>query len=308
MYLNWPSERVLDDSRSLAWYQPQCNLVLDFHGDPLKAKLVVFSDGNHHMALLPSLKAFYAANPELDDIFYATTPPGPLVAMMKAGGLHLGNLTLSITPHVFISPPHVLELLQSYGFVRSYMFMARNQGSVLLIQHGNPKGITGIQDLMRPDVRLFISHPDTESVSHQGYRKTLESMAVHQGISAWDFIEEVFGRTQVKGKRIHHREAPEAVASGSADAAIVYYHLAIYYNRIFPETFAIIPLGGTVDHPEPAPENQITEIHIGIVDNGGPWGMHFIDFMLSRAVADIYADHGLQHMLDIKHQKPRRRL
>ncbi len=28
---------------------------VDFHGDPTKANIVVFSDGNHHMALLHSL-------------------------------------------------------------------------------------------------------------------------------------------------------------------------------------------------------------------------------------------------------------
>jgi hypothetical protein len=307
MQLKWPRERVEENLNSIEWYQPESNIVLDFHGDPLKAKLVVFSDGNHNMALLPSLKAYFTENPELGDIFYATIPPGPLVAMMKAGALQLGNLTLSIKPHVFISPPHVIDLLQQYGMVRTYTFLAQNQGSVLLIRHDNPKNIAGIKDLMREDVRLFISSPEMESVSHQGYRNTLETMAFHQGISPRAFSMGVLFRTLVKGKRIHHREAPEAVASGRADVAIVYYHLALHYTRIFPDTFAIIPLGGTVEQPKPVPENKITEIYIGVVDNGGQWGMDFFDFMLTRTVANIYTDHGLVHVLDIEKQKEQRR-
>ena len=31
----------------------------------------------------------------------------------------------------------------------------------------------------------------------------------------------------VFGERIHHREAPQALADGKADVAMVYYHLAL---------------------------------------------------------------------------------
>jgi hypothetical protein len=52
---------------------------LDFHGDPVRAKLVVFSDGNHHMALGECLEHFLAANPGAGDVFYAATPPRVIV-------------------------------------------------------------------------------------------------------------------------------------------------------------------------------------------------------------------------------------
>jgi len=56
MVLDWPSETVLAEDKIEQWHQPVSNRVLDFHGDPIKANLVVFSDGNHHMALLQSLQ------------------------------------------------------------------------------------------------------------------------------------------------------------------------------------------------------------------------------------------------------------
>ena len=187
MPLIWPIETVSKDPPAVVWHQPASNIVLDFHGDPLKARLVVFSDGNHHMALEPALRAFYKAYPEVEDIFYATTPPGPIIAFLKMGALQLGNLKLSLQPDLFISPPRVMAQLQKEGFVRSHQLLARNRGSVLLVGKGNPKQITGIADLMRDDVRLFISNPDTETVSYEGYRETLAQMAADQGLAMAEF-------------------------------------------------------------------------------------------------------------------------
>ncbi len=291
--LDWPIETVLPEDSAMDWRQPASNIVLDFHGDPLKAKLAVFSDGNHHMALLPALRAFYKANPAVRDIFYATTPPAPIVSWLKTGSLRLGHLILSLQPHLFISPPHVMDRLKDEGLIHSHRRLACNQGSVLLIRHGNPKGINTVEDLMHDDVRLFISNPETEAVSYEGYRQTLESMAASQGISAEAYSQAVFGETVVWGRRIHHREAPEAVAAGVADAAMVYYHLALRYTRIFPHVFEIIPLGGTKAQPAPHPENRIAEIHIGLVDDGGEWGSQLLEFMQGPEVAQIYLENGL---------------
>lgn len=47
--LEWPPEIVCGGETTEAWQQPGSNRVLDCHGDPGKAGLVVFSDGNHHM-------------------------------------------------------------------------------------------------------------------------------------------------------------------------------------------------------------------------------------------------------------------
>lgn len=295
MSLQWPSETVVDGAPSEVWSQPSSNIVLDFHGDPLKAQLVVFSDGNHHMALLPALKAFRQAHPGVGDIFYATTPPAPILSLLKAGTLRLGNLSLSIRPHLFISPPHVMDRLQVEGYVTSHQLLARNRGSVLLIRGGNPKAIRGVEDLMREDVKLFISNPDTESVSYRGYRQTLEGMAGRLGVDQDTFCDSVFGSTVVWGQRIHHREAPESIAAGQADAAIVYYHLALRYARIFPDLFDFIPLGGTQSAPSPPSENLIAAIHMGLVGDGGDCGAAAMDFLQGPVVADIYARHGLRH-------------
>jgi len=293
MALNWPTETALPEERTESWSEPGSNKVLDFHGDPLKAKLVVFSDGNHHMALQEALKAFYDRNPKVEDIFYATTPPYPIVKLMQEGAIRLGNLILSVRPHVFISPPEVMEHIKKLGFIKQHVFVAQNQGSVLLIPRDNPKKIHSIPDLIRDDIRLFISNPETEKTSYSGYRQTLEGLARRQDLGVNAFCDAVFGDSAVFGERIHHREAPEAVAGDNADVAIVYYHLALRYTRIFPDIFDIIPLGGTKEQPAPPPENLIAQIHMGLIGDGGEWGEAFMKFMQSDVVAKIYDYHGL---------------
>lgn len=298
MTLHWPPETIQTGKKTTQWCQPASNIALDFHGDPFNAEVVVFSDGNHHMALLPSLQSFVEATPGVYDVFYATTPPGPLVSVIQNGALQLGNLVLSIRPHLFISPPHILDKLHEEGILDNHRMLARNQGSVLLVIKNNPKAIQSIADLMREDVRLFISNPDTESVSHLGYRETLIGIAAAQELNRDDFENAVFTSTLVPGECIHHREAPEAVASGAADAAIVYYHLALRYIRIFPGLFDMILLGGTPDQPAAHPQNRTAAIHMALVGDGGPWGEALMTFLLSRTVADIYHHHGLRHVLD----------
>jgi hypothetical protein len=293
MVLDWPEEPIIGYENPPKWHHAGSNLCLDFHGDPSVAKLRVFSDGNHHMALSETLQHFYERNPAVEHIFYATTPPGPILQLLRHGSLQLGHLILSATPHVFISPPHVLEMLVREGHMKTYSPFMRNRGSALLVKKGNPKDIHSIADLARNDVRLFLSNPKTETVSYESYVETLKGLAAREGIDPASVFDGAPGPTIVYGERIHHREAPQAVADGVADVAVVYYHLALRYTRIFPDLFEIIPLAGISDKDEPIPENIISETHVGLIGDGGPWGSMFVDLLASETVSDIYAKHGL---------------
>ncbi len=288
--LPWPEERARQSRENEAsWSQPGSNICLDFHGDPRRARLVVFSDGNHHMALAECLQGFLVENPGVDDIFYATTPPGVLVQALKGGGLQLGNLSLTVKPDIFLSPPDVLDSLVAGGYMREHIPFMKSRGNALLVRKGNPKAIRGIADLARDQVRLFLSNPDTERASYRVYADSLKALARKHGVAP-DFLDA--GRV-VYGERIHHREAPQALADGRADVAMVYYHLALRYTRIFPDLFELVPIGGTADNPQPEPENIVSRIHAGRVGDGGEWGSALLEFLQSDAVTEIYERHGL---------------
>lgn len=277
-----------------AWHHAGSNLCLDFHGDPLRAGLVVFSDGNHHMALAATLQAFAAAHPEVGDVFYATTPPGVLVAALRTGELWLGNLCLSRPPDVFLSPPGILEQLVQAGRVAAHHPFMASRGNVLLVRRGNPLCLSEVGDLLRDDVRMFISSPEHEQASYAVYRETLLNLAADGQRPVLAARLEAQDGGVLFGERIHHREAPQALYDGRAHVAPVYYHLALRYCRIFPDVFDFIPLGGTREDPQPAAGNVCTTYHAGLVGDGGRWGAAFLDYIYSDAVTAIYAEHGLR--------------
>lgn len=291
-WLNWPAEQATGPALELPRYRQNESLCLELHGDPVHARLVVVSDGNHHMALQEALHAFSLTHPMVGDIFYTTTPPRIAAQMLRAGGLEIGNLRLPITPHVFISPPAVLEPLVNDGYIQGHHPFMSSRGVVLLIPKNNPESIAGIADLLRPSVRLFLSNPITEKVSNQIYTDCLRRMAEQAGITL-DFLAHAPGQPDpsklVYGESIHHREAPQAIMDERADAALVFYHLALRYQRIFPQHFDFVwPVGSL--------GNQVCGTSIisnGLVGNGGEWGQLLLDFLSSDVVTKIYEYHGL---------------
>ncbi|MDH5408588.1 MAG: substrate-binding domain-containing protein [Gammaproteobacteria bacterium] len=292
--LKWPNESAKAVNQQDRWSHAGSNLCLDFHGDPVKAELVVFSDGNHHMALEESLSSF-AQTQSLNDIFYATTPPGVLVQLMKRGQIHLGNLTLSRQPDIFIGPQNILEQLKTDAYVQNIQHFMRSRCNVLLVADDNPKNINSIADILRDDVKLFISNPETEKASYQVYAETLCSLAKEQGLDAEEFtalLSSPAGKV-VYGECIHHRELPQSIAAGRSDVAMVYYHLALRYTRIFPGQFKIIPLGGDEKNPQPTPAHHITDYYVGMVNPDNPLTDKLIEHLLSQQVTDIYTEHGL---------------
>ena len=296
MQLNWPYEGAAPSGNSTPCFiQPASNICLDFHGDPRVAPLAVFSDGNHHMALAEALALFRSRHPALNDIFYATTPPRVIVEALKSGSLLLGNLKLSVTPHVFISPAPVLERLRKDGHVRAHRPFAKSRGSVMLVRKGNPKRLTGIADLAREDVRIFLSNPATETMSYEVYAQTLRAMAARRALRL-DFLDaapETPARL-IYGEAIHHREAPQCLADERADVAVVFYHLALRYTRIFSDVFEIVPL---TERGESDPDQVRSITHIGLSGDGGEWGARLVEFMLSEEVAAVYRHHGLLPVL-----------
>lgn len=293
--LNWPLEASQPEYRKgYLWNQAGSNLCLDFHGDPLAAKLVVFSDGNHHMALEACCQAFLKQYPDVGDIFYATTPPKVILESVLQGGVMLGNLRLNIKPHVFISPEKILDKLAAKKQMHSHQAFARSKGNVLLLKKGNPKAISGIADLLRKDVCLTISNPVTETASYDVYKKALLASALEQALDVSAFADLIAKDSTrvVFGESIHHREVPQTIFAGHADVAIVYYHLALRYTRIFPDDFEFLEIETNTP--------ITTNYHIGLMNDAGDWGQQFLDFMLHDKALKLYNEHGLQAAASIK--------
>ena len=138
---------------------------------------------------------------------------------------------------------------------------------MLVVKKGNPKNIKSIWDLERPDVVVGTSNPYTEPGSFGNYANSIYNIALNDKNEedATKLFLSLFRKDTKKwvtGKRIHHREVPHLVYSDQADVGIVFYHLARYFVESFPDEFEIVPLGGTVETPEPLAGNKIGKLFI----------------------------------------------
>ena len=131
--LDWPREAALPAPQTSAeLVSPPSNLVLDLHGDPAVARLHVFSDGNHHMALADTVSAFTGAHEDVGDVFYATTPPRIIIDALGTGAIEIGNIRVTSKPHVFIGPGDILEKVRAAGHVADHRPFMQSQGTALL--------------------------------------------------------------------------------------------------------------------------------------------------------------------------------
>lgn len=291
--LNWPREAALPTGEKTAeLVSPPSNLVLDLHGDPAAANLHVFSDGNHHMALADTMAAFATAHPDVGDIFYATTPPRIIIDALSTGSIDIGNVRIATNPHVFICPGDVLERVTSMGHVTNHRPFMESQGTALLFTKDNPKQVMTVHDLLRSDVRLAISHPLNETASFEVYERIITALGEDGAWSKEAIAAFLRSDEAVKSQIIHHREVPELIASGAADASVVYYHLALRYKRIFPQFFDCERIAMQTFDPQIVTDTTTT-YHVGIVGDGGAFGAAFEDFLFGEEVTDIYRHHGL---------------
>lgn len=287
MILSWPRENT--DKNNIAasrWFHASSNLCLDFHGDPSGAPLRVFSDGNHHMALEDALEAFRKRQ-GLTSLFYCTTPPKVYLDWIDTGGIELGNLLLTAKPEVVIGPVDIIMSLADKQAVSEFKVFAQSVGNDLLVTKGNPLGIYAVSDLFRDDVRLFMSNPQTEKASYSVYRSTIEAMSENTIVDTHAITKllDPNGRTYF-GSLIHHREAPQCLADGHADVALIYSHLALRYCRIFPEYFERVEL-------DRSSHNLTTRYAIGLMDKDNRLARDLIEYFSGPDVANIYRQHGL---------------
>ena len=258
------------------------------------------------MALAECVEAFVRRSPGLHEVFYTTTPPSVYLAWMRTGELNLGNLTLRVRPNVVIGPRDVVERLHAEGETGAPVVFARSRGNAYLVRAGNPKGIRGVADLLRPDVIPFISNPDTEAASYGVYRETMLAMARRRELDVGALERRLTGEAGeggaiVFGERIHHREAPQALVDGKADVAMVYYHLALRYVRVFPGEFEIVCEGWDPEGDgdgEPAEGMVVTEYVVAPTRGAGEWGNEFVAFMGADEVVAIYEGHGIRSVVE----------
>lgn len=257
--------------------EPTSNRLSDLHGAVGRCDIVLSTAGNYHMALREMWQDFLNQNAKALDIktWYYTTSPPIAPAQITSSAVQFGNLNLNCVPQVAVGPKKLIEKLQGLGVTDGKpVKILKNYGNVILVKKGNPKNIKSVWDLGRDDVTLVTPNPKMEAGSFGNFSGSIYNIAKKdanppKGMTAEKLFDSIFNSDQkgcgtsakkcswVSGKRIMHREQPWAVNSGAADAGFIFYHLALYFVRTFPDKFEIVALGGTADEPKPVEGNKV---------------------------------------------------
>jgi len=272
--LTWPSE-LAQAKPNLT--EPTANRLNDLHGQIGRCDMVLSTAGNYHMALREMWKGYldqYADSLDIKTAYYTTSPPiSP--AQTTNSVVQFGNLSLNCVPQIAVGPKKLMKKLNKLAVTDGKPTkILKNYGNVMLVKKGNPKNIKSVWDLGRDDVTLVTPNPKKEAGSFGNFSGSIYNIAKNdpkppKGITAEKLFDSIFNDDQsncgkagkkcrwVAGKRIMHREQPWAVYSGNADAGFIFYHLALYFVRTFPNEFEIVPLGGTADAPKPVKGNKV---------------------------------------------------
>lgn len=256
--LPWPKELPQEiDANGSGDFQsfvvPKSNYVQDLHGNIQDPDLVLFMAGNQYMVmpeLIEGFKAWVAQNAamypglEINEVFYATTPPGRLIGAMEKGELDLGSYNIKVTPDtlwpdVFMTGLRQQRRLDRNGFAENGVatLYTRDDGAGILVRAGNPKNITEARDLRKKNIRVAISDPEIEPASYETYGQVLD------GTGFEGLAERVLNNPgRISPRAVHHRENPQYLADDLADAAMMYDHFGQYLTTTFPECFDYIEL------------------------------------------------------------------
>ena len=219
------------------------------------------------MALTEFWYDYFLPKHTLKNWFFSTSPPIG-VEQAKNATLSYSNVALNCSPHLAVGPQGIMDRLKDNDMMEGEPVpLFTNRGNVLLVKKGNPKNIRSIWDLRRPGIVLGTSNPYSEPGSFGNYASSIYNIALTDKTKeeADQLFTSIFGKNTkkwVSGKRIHHREVPHLVYADQADVGIVFYHLARYFVKSFPNEFDIIPLGGTIMNPVPLPGNKIAKLFI----------------------------------------------
>ena len=185
------------------------------------ADLVVWLAGNQFFAMDAVIGAFQRAHPGVS-VGLITLPPGLLLSAIQGGGWVYNGKEYRCAPDIYASVNigH-LRQLKAAGLMRSYEIYMHNELQVMVAK-GNPKAITGIDDLVRSDVRTSLPNPVNEGIMQFYARAVLERHGIWMKIANGQ--ECVSCQTTERNwfTAVHHRETPERIRGDKSDAGIVW--------------------------------------------------------------------------------------
>ncbi len=251
-----------------------------------EADVVLWLAGNQFFAMDDVVRAFQKQSPGTK-VGLITLPPGLLLEAIEKGGWVYGGKEYPGLPDVYASVnlDH-LKRLKKQGLMDSYFTYLHNEME-LMVAVGNPKGIRGIGDLARADVRTSMPNPVNEGIMQFYGRKVLQRHGLWEHISAG---KECFSCQTTPNNwftAVHHRETPQRILAGTSDTGLVWV----------TETMEAKRDGAKVDSVKLPPDDSLrNEVSYAIGALAGSprkaAAARYLAFLATPAAQDAYAGFG----------------
>lgn len=186
------------------------------------AKLVLWLAGNQFFAMEDVIHTFQKAHPKAGAVGLITLPPGIILNAILKGGWRYQDKDYAMQPDIYasVSLGH-LQTLKAKGRMDRYMTYLRNRLE-MVVAKGNPKNIKGIDDLVRPDVRVMLPNPITEGIMKFYIKKVLVQHGIWDKVSGGKECKSCQATPNTYFTSVHHREIPDALKAGTADVGVVF--------------------------------------------------------------------------------------
>lgn len=186
-----------------------------------EADVVLWLAGNQFFAMDDVVAAYRKESPGTR-VGLITLPPGLLLDAIAKGGWIYEGETYPGRPDVYgsVNIGH-LQSLKAKGLMDSYMVYMHNEMQ-LMVAKGNPKGIKGISDLARSDIRTSMPNPVNEGIMQFYGRKVLERHGLWTSISANKECLSCQTTDRNWFTAVHHRETPDRIKTGQSDTGFVW--------------------------------------------------------------------------------------
>jgi ABC-type molybdate transport system substrate-binding protein len=251
-----------------------------------EAGVILWLAGNQFFAMDDVVKAFQKSAPGTA-VGLITLPPGLLLSAIEKGGWSYEGQDYPGLPDVYASVNLAhLQRLKQLGLMDSYATYLHNEME-LMVAEGNPKGIRGIKDLARADIRTSMPNPVSEGIMRFYGKKTLQRNGLWEHISGGKECASCQTTANNWFTSVHHRETPERILAGQSDTGIVWV----------TETMQARRAGMKVDGVKlPAEDSLRDEVSYAIgalaASRRREAAQRYLEFLATPAAQDAYGAFG----------------
>jgi len=251
-----------------------------------QADLALFMAGNQFMVMEEIIAAFQKENPEVENIFYETLPPGLELRQILAGGAFFQDRLISVPADVYSSVNQkAMEVLAENNLIEpDAAFPYLRNRLTLIVPAGNPARIASVADLGRAEIRISQPDPQQEDIGHH-------IIGMYRQAGGEDLIRTIMEKKKAAGTtiftKVHHRETPERIRENMVDVGPVWATETVH-ARQSGLAFEVVEPGPGLDQ-----RDRVNYYICGLKNGNHPEnGKKFLKFIQSATAQMIYKKYG----------------